>query len=133
MVARTSAARWIWVIWRYDREDFDPVESLDKGRRRRLLSLRHTEGGVTMLITQADDRSPQRRAADERLAAEAMLPRPEMPADTPIRPMEHCLEGIRRKPMAVEGVVENGLVRPLDPDAKLPENARVIIVAAGDD
>jgi hypothetical protein len=28
------------------------------------------------------------------------------------------------------GVVENGLVRPLDPAVKLPEHSRVIIVAS---
>jgi hypothetical protein len=33
------------------------------------------------------------------------------------------------RPRAVAGVVENGLVRPLDPTVKLPEHARVIIVA----
>lgn len=36
----------------------------------------------------------------------------------------------RRRPVAVAGVVENGLVRPLDPAVKLPERARVIIVAS---
>jgi hypothetical protein len=34
-----------------------------------------------------------------------------------------------RKPVAVAGVVENGLVRPLDPTIRLPERSRVIIVA----
>jgi len=32
--------------------------------------------------------------------------------------------------MAVAGVVENGLVRPLDPSVTLPERSRVIIVAS---
>ena len=35
-----------------------------------------------------------------------------------------------RRPVAVLGVVENGLVRPLDPQVKLPERSRVIIVAS---
>ena len=35
------------------------------------------------------------------------------------------------RPWAVVGVVENGLVRPLDPAVELPEHARVIIVASG--
>jgi hypothetical protein len=35
-----------------------------------------------------------------------------------------------RRPVAVAGVVENGLVRPLDPTVHLPEHARVIIVAS---
>jgi hypothetical protein len=32
-------------------------------------------------------------------------------------------------PLAIAGIVENGLVRPLDPSVKLPEHSRVIIVA----
>ena len=35
--------------------------------------------------------------------------------------------------LTVAGIVENGLVRPLDPTVKLPEHARVIIVASGGD
>jgi len=38
--------------------------------------------------------------------------------------------GRRHRPLAVAGVVENGLVRPLDPAVKLPEHSRVIIVAS---
>lgn len=44
-------------------------------------------------------------------------------------PVEHHLARHRR-PLAVAGVVENGVVRPLDPAVKLPERARVIIVAS---
>lgn len=44
--------------------------------------------------------------------------------------MEKRLTPIRRRPVAVNGIVENGLVRPLDPEIKLPERARVIIVAS---
>jgi hypothetical protein len=36
---------------------------------------------------------------------------------------------LRKRPVAVLGIVENGLVRPLDPQVKLFEQARVIIVA----
>jgi len=43
-------------------------------------------------------------------------------------PVEAHLARLRR-PVAVAGVVENGLVRPLDPSVKLPERSRVIIVA----
>jgi hypothetical protein len=32
--------------------------------------------------------------------------------------------------VAVAGIVENGLVRPLDTTVKLPEGSRVIIVAS---
>lgn len=34
-----------------------------------------------------------------------------------------------RRPVAVAGVVENGVVRPVDPAVRLTERARVIIVA----
>lgn len=33
-----------------------------------------------------------------------------------------------RRPVAVNGIVENALVRPLDPTVKLREHARVVIV-----
>lgn len=79
------------------------------------------------MTTVADDRSPARRASDDALAAEAMLPPPDLPADAVPRPMEAHLRV--RKPVAVAGVVENGLVRPLDPTVTLPERSRVIIVA----
>jgi hypothetical protein len=36
----------------------------------------------------------------------------------------------RRRPVAVGGIVENGVVRPVDPSVKLPEHSRVIIVAS---
>jgi hypothetical protein len=44
--------------------------------------------------------------------------------------VEAHLGRLRRRPVAVVGVVENGLVRPLDPAVKLQEHARVIIVAS---
>ena len=77
-----------------------------------------------------DDRSPSRRARDEQIAAEPELPFPELPPDAVPEPVEAHLARIRRRPVAVAGVVENGLVRPLDPAIKLPEHARVIIVAS---
>jgi hypothetical protein len=40
-----------------------------------------------------------------------------------------ALMASRRRPVALAGIVENGLVRPLDPAVHLPEHARVIIVA----
>ncbi len=52
-----------------------------------------------------------------------------MPPDAPSAPMEAHLGRRRLRPVAVAGIVENGLVRPLDPAVKLPEHARVIIVA----
>ena len=74
-----------------------------------------------------DERSPGRRARDEQIAAEPQLAPLELPADAPAFPVEAHLA--RRRPLAVAGVVENGLVRPLDPTVKLPEHSRVIIVA----
>jgi hypothetical protein len=58
-----------------------------------------------------------------------MLPL-ELPPDAPFSPVEGHLGRERRRPVAVAGIVENGLVRPLDPAVKLPEHSRVIIVAS---
>jgi hypothetical protein len=75
-----------------------------------------------------DTRTPERRAKDEQIVSEPQLPPPELPPGAAATPFEAHLKP-RRRPVAVAGVVENGLVRPLDPDVKLPEHARVIIVA----
>jgi hypothetical protein len=40
------------------------------------------------------------------------------------------LRQLPRRPVAVVGIVENGLIRPLDPQVHLPERSRVIIVAS---
>lgn len=77
-----------------------------------------------------DQRSPERRARDEQIAREPQLTPLELPADAAPSSMESHLGRLRRRPLAVRGVVENGLVRPLDPTVKLPEHARVIIVAS---
>lgn len=78
----------------------------------------------------ADHRSPERRAQDERIAAEPKRPPPDVPAGTDPVPVEEHLIRHTRRPLAVAGVVENGLARPLDASVKLQEHARVIIVAA---
>ncbi|MGH7128289.1 MAG: hypothetical protein ACREJB_03455 [Planctomycetaceae bacterium] len=83
-----------------------------------------------MTIPEADERSPGRRARDEQIATEPQMPPPGLPPDAAPSPMEAHLTRQHRRPLAVAGVVENGLVRPLDPAVKLPERARVIIVAA---
>jgi len=57
------------------------------------------------------------------------LPRPAIAPDAVPVPLEAVLRGRAGQPFAVAGVVENGLVKPLDPDVRLPEHARVIIVA----
>jgi hypothetical protein len=82
-----------------------------------------------MTIPSIDQRSPARRAQDEQIATEPQLEAPELPADAVPSSVKAHLGRIRRRPLAVAGVVENGLVRPLDPAVKLPEHARVIIVA----
>ena len=83
-----------------------------------------------MTVPEVDRRSPERRVCDEQIAAEAVLAPLELPPDSTPLPMEAHLDRHRRRPMAVAGIVENGLVRPLDTAVKLQEHARVIIIAA---
>jgi hypothetical protein len=82
-----------------------------------------------MPIPETDKRSPGRRALDEQIASEPPLAPLELPADARSAPVETHLSK-RRRHVAVAGVVENGLVRPLDPAVHLAEHARVIIVAS---
>jgi hypothetical protein len=83
-----------------------------------------------MKATTEDARSQARRDEDERIAAESPLPAPQLPNGSRPAPMESHLDRLRRRPVALEGVVENGLVRLLDPSVKLAEKSRVIIVAS---
>ena len=83
-----------------------------------------------MTTTEVDQRSPGRRARDEQIAAEPQLAPLELPPDAPSASVETHVGRQRRHPVAVAGVVENGLVRPLDPAVKLPERSQVIIVAS---
>ena len=83
-----------------------------------------------MTIAGVDSRSPERRARDEQIAAEPERTPPELPPDAKPSPLEAHLGRTGRQPLAVEGIVENGLVRPLDPAVRLPEHSRVIIVAS---
>ena len=83
-----------------------------------------------MTTPNVDQRSPERRERDEQIAAEPQMPPPEVPPDALASPVETYLGQQRRHPVAVVGVVENGMVRPLDPAVKLPEHSRVIIVAS---
>ena len=86
-----------------------------------------------MIRPQPDDRSDLQRASDERIAAEAPLPPPVLaPGAVPLA-LEAILRGRSGNPFAIAGIVENGLVKPLDPAVRLPEHARVIIVAAHGD
>ena len=74
-----------------------------------------------------DLRDSHRRALDEQIASEPPLAPPDLPPGASSAPVEAYLAS-RRRPLAVSGVVENGLIRPLDPDVRLPERSRVIIV-----
>ena len=82
-----------------------------------------------MPTIEPDTRSDRRKALDEAIAAEPPLPLPPIPPGSIPRPIEYFHP--QPKPVAVAGVVENGLVRPLDPTVRLTEHQRVIIVAAG--
>jgi hypothetical protein len=82
-----------------------------------------------MIRPQRDDRTTEQRDSDELIAAEPPLPRPATEPNAVPVPLESLLRGRTGQPFAVAGVVENGLVKPLDPDVRLPEHARVIIVA----
>jgi hypothetical protein len=82
-----------------------------------------------MTTATPDQRSPQRRALDEQIASEPPLPPLTLPPNAVPMPVEAHLSR-QRRPLAVAGIVENGLVRPLDPAVKLPEHARVIIVTS---
>ncbi len=81
-----------------------------------------------MSTPEIDTRSPERRARDEKIAAEPPMPRPELPPGSVPMPLEHFHPRTQRRPIAVSGIVENGLVRPLDPSVHLTEHASVIIV-----
>ena len=83
-----------------------------------------------MAKPEIDQRSHGRRARDEQIAVEPPLPPLDLPPSAPTSPLENHLAGNRRRPVAVAGVVEHGLVRPLDPAVKLAEHSRVIIVAS---
>ena len=81
--------------------------------------------------SKADQRSAERRARDDQIATEPQLAPPDLPAGSKPMPVEAHLARLRRQPVAITGIVENGLVRPVDPAVKLPEHSRVIIVAEG--
>lgn len=83
-----------------------------------------------MSSAEIDSRSPERRERDEQIAAEPQLPPLELPPDATPKPVESHQGRLPQPPLAVAGIVENGVVRPLDPAVKLPENARVIIFAS---
>ena len=83
-----------------------------------------------MTTPEIDQRSPGRKARDEQIAGEPPLAPLDLPPDAALSSMESHFVRLRRRPLAVAGIVENGLVRPLDPAIKLQEHSRVIIVAS---
>jgi hypothetical protein len=80
-----------------------------------------------MVVVGFDFRSPERRDRDEAIAAEPVLPPLDLPPDALAQSMEARQAGLNQ-PQAIAGIVEHGLVRPRDPDVKLPEGSRVIVV-----
>ena len=78
-----------------------------------------------------DDRSEQRKRKDDAIASEPPLPPLDLPAGVQPLPIEEHLRKRRRKPQAFLGVVENGVIRPIDPDVRLPDRSSVIIVTSG--
>ena len=60
---------------------------------------------------EVDLRSAARRARDQQIAAEPQRPPLELPPNATSSPLEAHL-GRRQRPVAVAGVVENGVVRP---------------------
>jgi hypothetical protein len=84
----------------------------------------------TMTMSGVDDRSADRRARDDRIAAEPQLATLGLPPGAIPSSMETHLARLHPRPLAVAGVVENGVVRPIDPTIRLPEHSRVIIVAS---
>ncbi len=82
-----------------------------------------------MVRISGDDRSAERRELDELIAAEPKTPLPDLPPGTTAAPVEYFLGQLHR-PLAVAGIVENGVIRMLDPTVSFPEHTRVIIVAS---
>jgi hypothetical protein len=63
---------------------------------------------------------------DDEIANGSELPPPNVVGEP--KPLEAFL-GRPRRPVAIVGIVENGVIKPIDPAVKLPERSRVIIVA----
>ncbi len=81
-----------------------------------------------MPSAQPDPRSEHRKALDDQLSSEPHLAPLDIPPGKEPRPLEEHIR--HRRPVAIAGVVENGVVRLLDPQRKLPDHSRVIVVAS---
>jgi hypothetical protein len=81
-----------------------------------------------MPTAEPDLRTERRKTLDDQLSSEPHLPHPNIPPGEQPRPIEEHIR--HRRPVAIAGVVENGLVRLLDPQMRLPEHSRVIVVAS---
>ena len=77
---------------------------------------------------QPDHRSQKRREADDQIAAEPPVPIPEIDPGSLPRPLEIHLARMM-KSSAIEGVVEDGVVKFSDPGVELPEQTRVVVIA----
>ena len=84
-----------------------------------------------MATISPDERSEQRKRQDEAIASEPQLPSLDLPAGAQALPIEEQLRQRRRRPQAFFGIVENGVIRPVDPDVRLPDRSSVIIVTPG--
>ena len=82
-----------------------------------------------MISTDEDRRSEKRRAQDEAISAEPQLPPLDVAPGTTPSPVETFFGKARRHPVALAGIVENGVVHIVDSNFKLPEHSRVIVVA----
>ena len=82
-----------------------------------------------MPTPQADTRSESRKTLDEQLAAAPLLPFPDIGPESKPSPLQAHLRP-RRGPMAVRGVVENGVIRLLDSKVTFPEQTHVLVVAS---
>src|SRR5688572_22885765 len=68
-----------------------------------------------MATPQADQRSPERRAKDEEIAAGPKLAAPALPPDAPAESVEAHLARAGRKPLAAAGVVGSDKTLPSPP------------------
>ena len=82
-----------------------------------------------MSKAETDTRSAERKLKDEQISAEPQLSPPVLNADASPQPVESHLKRLQKRPVALMGIVENGLVRPLDPSVKFAEQSRVIIIS----